>query len=466
MPPKQNKTPFEKQDEKAQPEDEIFDWAAEFPQLIGENGKWDGFDVVLGNPPYIDHKKMTTNKQFLSENYQTHSSTNDSSTYFFELALKLLKNGGFFSYINTNKFFRTEYGKKCRQMLAKNQILSIVNFEQATVFKQALVSSAIISCRKKTNQAGFTYSEFKKEPIPKENFRAEIQKRQQIFNAKKLNSRVWSFADDKIQKIKDIIESKGTPLKQIEGIKIFRGVTTGYDRAFIANRPTRNQLIEKDPKNAEIIKPLLKGKDIKKYGYQFDELFLIFTRRNIEIEHYPTVKNYLSKFKKQLLPRSGKGNTGRKPGSYQWFEIQDNTAYYPLFEKPKIVWPLTADKWGYALDKEGFFLTSGGYLLTSENIALEYILAVLNSPLMQFYFSQTGVMTAGGAYTLKKSSVERFPIVEISAEKQDFFIKKVRQICRAKAQNKKTGSFEKDLNKAVYELYSLTLCEIETVENL
>ena len=133
------------------------------------------------------------------------------------------------------------------------------------------------------------------------------------------------------------------------------------------------------------------------------------------------------------MPQKNQDKKGRKPGDYKWFEIQDNIAYYLNFDKDKIVWPLTADKWGFALDTQKHYLSSGGFMLVSEIINLKYILAVLNSNLMKFFFKEIGVMTAGGAYTLKKASIEEFPLVEIDPEEQRSFIKLVDKIIEAKS---------------------------------
>jgi len=443
---------------------EAFDWSLEFSQMLDNDLNWKGFDVIIGNPPYIDHKRLTKYSHYLSKNYQIYSSTGDISIYFFELGLSLIKSEGYLNFINTNKFFRTEYGKKCRDLLTKNQILYIVNFEQVPIFKEALVSSAIISNQKIVNDFDFPYSEFMKEPAPEIDFGIEVKKRHKYFNGKNLNSRAWSFSDDSILKIKTIIENKGRPIKDIETIEIFRGVTTGFDDAFIIKQDTYNELINKDNRNKEIIKPLLKGKDIKKYFYKFDNLYLIFTRRNLKIEDYPVIEKYLSQFKEQLTPRNEHIQTGRKHGDYKWYDIQDNTAYFPYFDHDKLIWALTADKWGFTLDAQKHFLSSGGFLLVSKSISLKYILAILNSNLMKFYFSQIGVMTAGGAYTLKKATIERFPLIELTEKEQEPFIELVNKILDNKLKNIDSKDFENQLNNMVCKLYSLNDIEIQIVE--
>jgi hypothetical protein len=179
------------------------------------------------------------------------------------------------------------------------------------------------------------------------------------------------------------------------------------------------------------------------------------------------VKNYLSEFISDLTPKTNSNDEiGRKPGSYNWYEIQDNTAYYQLFEGEKIIWALTSDKWGFALDSKNHYLTSGGFLLVSNIVPLKYLLGILNSKLMKFYFSYIGVFTAGGAYTLKKSTIEEFPI-----KTKEPYTTKIFEIVTDVINRKESDSLadtinlEKEIDQLVYQLYDLTEEEIEIIEN-
>jgi len=445
------------------------EWRFEFPEVLDSNtGDFLGFNVVVGNPPYIDHKKIAKYSNFIAKHYKTYSSTGDISIYFFELGFEILKNKGFLNYINTNKFFRTEYGNKCRDLLTQNQIHFIVNFEQVPIFKEALVSSTIICNQKNSNVFDFPFAEFNKEPAPEKNFEIEINKRQKYFNGKQLNSKSWSFASDDVQKIKSNIENKGRPIKEIDTIEIFRGVTTGFDDAFIINQETYNELILNNEKNKTIIKPLLKGKDIKKFITKFDNLYLINSHNGVKNKYsridipkdYPKILSHL----KKINENSNFGVEKRSDQGEHWTNLR-HCAFLELFNNEKIVWPLTADKWGFALDTEKYYLTSGGFFLVSQKISLKYILAVLNSNLMRFYFSQIGVMTAGGAYTLKKSTIERFPLIEPTDKEQKPILKIVDKIIECKQKNTDTIILESELDNLVYRLYDLTSEEISVIEN-
>jgi len=205
---------------------------------------------------------------------------------------------------------------------------------------------------------------------------------------------------------------------------------------------------------------------LKKYQTLISDKHLIFTKRGFDIETDLKLKTHLHQFYSKLKPKSNNDIEGRKPGEYKWFEIQDNIAYYKNFDKDKIVWPLTADKWGFALDTEKHYLTSGGFMLISNDMPLQYILGILNSNLMRFLFTQIGVMTAGGAYTLKKATIDEFPLKISSTEIQKPIILLVNQILTLKKENPQadTSGLETQIDELVYQLYELTDEEVEVVK--
>jgi adenine-specific DNA-methyltransferase len=172
---------------------------------------------------------------------------------------------------------------------------------------------------------------------------------------------------------------------------------------------------------------------------------------------FGNIIKHLCMFKDKAISRTDKGDF--------WWELRA-CDYYNYFDKDKIVWPLTADKWGFALDTEKHYLTSGGFMLVSTEMPLHYILGILNSNLMKFLFTQIGVMTAGGAYTLKKATIDEFPLKITSLESQQPIITIVDQILTLKKENPKadTSELENEIDKLVYQLYELTPDEIEVVK--
>ena len=448
----------------------FFLWHTWFHDVFSRPSK-EGFDIVIGNPPYIEAKKLKHIASTLKEKFTVYSGTADLSIYFNELGLNLLAEGGIISYITTNKFFNTQYGAKVRNQLSSQHINTILNFEQVEVFEDVLVSSVIfnISKRNKKPKNLFIYEKFYK--LKFQEFKRQFVERQKLFGVYSqdhLNNKEWSFSDMTQLMLKEKIEKKHLLLKDIEGVKIYRGVTTGYNPAFIISNEQRDSLIAEDYKNSQVIKNMLQGRNIRKWYYNEGKENLIFTRRGTNIEDFPSIKDHLFAFYKKLKPKTLTDNVeGRKPGNYKWFEILDNTAYYLEFEKTeKIIWGLTADKWAYALDTEQHYLPSNAYILTSKNIPIRFILGLLNSKLLHYYFGFIGVMTAGGAYTLKAATIESLPIAVGTREQQNEIALKVDSILNSKAADKQAdvSSTESEIDHLVYELYGLSEEDIKIVE--
>ena len=454
------------------PNSQFFLWHTWFHDVFSRPSK-EGFDIVIGNPPYVEAKKLKYIANTLKEKFVVYSGTADLSIYFNELGMNLLAEKGIISYITTNKFFNTGYGEKVRRQLSSQHINIILNLEQVEVFENVLVSSVIfnISKRIKMPKNIFTYEKFYK--LNFQEFKREFVERQNMLGTylqEYLNDKEWSFADMKQLMLKEKIENGHLLLKDIDGVKIYRGVTTGYNPAFIISNEQRDNLITEDYKNSQVIKNILQGRNIRKWYYNESEENLIFTRRGTDIEEFPSIKSHLYAFYNNLKPKTLDDNTeGRKPGNYKWFEILDNTAYYLEFEKTeKIIWGLTADKWAYTLDTEQHYLPSNAYILTSETIPIRFILGLLNSNLLHYYFGFIGVMTAGGAYTLKAATIEALPIAIGTKEQQKEITNRVESILNAKAKDKQidVSSIEFEIDHLVYDLYGLSENEIKIVEGI
>ena len=259
--------------------------------------------------------------------------------------------------------------------------------------------------------------------------------------------------------LKERIEEGHPLLKNVEGVKIYRGVTTGYNPAFIISNEQRDRLITEDIKNKQVIKNMLQGRNIRKWYYNESEDNLLQTGYDIDIENsYPSIYKHLLQFEDELVARADQG--------IKWYNLRA-CKYYGEFEKAeKIIWGLTADKWAYTLDTEQHYLPSNAYILTSETIPIRFILGLLNSKLLHYYFGFIGVMTAGGAYTLKAATIEALPIATGTKEQQKEIALKVECILNAKATDKQTdvSTIENEIDSLVYNLYGLSEDEIKIVE--
>ena len=439
----------------------LFDFEIYFSEIFQEKK---GFDVVIANPPYVEHKKLKGISKLL-ESYRVYSGTADLYVYFYERSLNILHRKGILTYISSNKFIKTRYGTNIRSLLSEYRIHTIVDFTKIHIFEALVASCILIISKFKAENDIFV-------AFPDDTFSGSlsdfIYKNHIKIHFLSLNENPWCLESNSKMDLKNKIEKNTKKLGEIQGIKIFRGVTTGYNPAFIIDADIKKRLIKLDIANKKIIKPLLQGRNIRKWFYIKSSKFLIFTKQGVNIKSYSGIKNYLLKFKKNLEP--GKG---RKSGSYKWYEIQDNTAYYNEFEKEKIIWGLTANRWAFAWDEERHFLPSNGYILTSEKLHLKYILALINSRLMEFYFSFIGIMTAGGAFTLKHETVFNFPIKISSYKEQNSLIDlidKLLTITKTEGylqnpdKQAQVQEYENQIDRLIYKLYGLTPEEIKIVE--
>ncbi|HAG08456.1 MAG TPA: restriction endonuclease [Desulfotomaculum sp.] len=442
-----------------------FDFEVYFSEVFHNKG---GFDVVIANPPYVEHKKLKGISSKLKTFYLTYSGTADLYVYFYEKGLKILKDEGTLVFITSNKFIKTRYGENLRKFFIKYRINEIIDFTEVHIF-EALVSSCIFSVLKRSNSDNKIKIAFVNDTLLNFSGVAEfVDKNKFYLDQSSLSEKIWQLQNETKLALKEKIEKDAVRLRETKTVNIFRGVTTGFNPAFIIDEEKRKKLITEDKTNNTIIKPLLQGRNIRKWVFNKTSNFLIFTRKGIDIKEFPSIKKHLSNFKRQLEP-----SVGRKPGSYNWYEIQDNTAYYPEFEKEKIIWGLTADKWAFAYDNQNHYLPSNGYILTSKEIPIKYLLALMNCKVMEFYFGFIGIMTAGGAFTLKHETINELPIKELSNLEQKPFIDLVDKILAiTKAEDylqnpdrqAQVKEYEKQIDQMVFELYGLTEEEIKIVE--
>jgi hypothetical protein len=320
-----------------------FEWRFEFPEVLNDDGDFVGFDVVIGNPPYIRQEELAEIKPFLEQNFKSFTGTADLFVYFIELGLNVLKQEGDFIFIVPNKWMKTGYGKKIREIIKSNKIEKIIDFGDLPVFEEATTYPSILSLSKSKSSINFYATNITTLNFPNgiNNF-IEDNKIEVFID--ELNNEAWTLSDTAIQQVLSKLNRKGVSLGEFVNHKMFRGILTGFNEAFIIDETTKNKLIQADSNCADIIKPFLDGKDIKSYRTPKNKKWLIFTRRGMVIDSYSSILVHLEIYKEQLTPKpkGSKSLNGRKPGSYKWFEIQDSVDYHSEFDKNKIVWAETS----------------------------------------------------------------------------------------------------------------------------
>jgi len=383
-----------------------FDWAHEFPEVA----KAGGFDVVIGNPPYVRQESLKDQKEYYQSHYAVYQGTADLYAYFVEKGISLLRPGGIFSYIVANKWMRANYGKPLRKFLLAKRIEEIVDFGDLPVFKNATTYPCIIRVKNAKPSGEFPVT--KMDTLGFASLAGYVQAHNYPIDQGSLTDGGWTLGDKRTESLLKKIQSAGTPLEEYVMGGIYRGIVTGNNDVFVIDESTKNNLVSQDPKCLELIKPFLIGKEIKRYKPLTPNKYLIFTRRGIDIKQYPAILNYLKQFKSELMPRppdwSGEKWNGRKPGPYVWYEIQDSIDYYLEFEKPKIFYPDIAPRGYFTLDVTGGnYCANSGYFIASDN---RYLLGILNSKLITYYYSKVAALIRGGYLRFFSQDIVRLPI--------------------------------------------------------
>lgn len=382
----------------------------------------EGFDITMGNPPYVRQEQIKHLKEKFKKIYDCYTGTADLYVYFYERAIKLLKPGGAFAFITSNKWYRAKYGTKLRGWINRNTLLrSIIDFGDEAVFTAIAYPTIVIAIRRKDEvkqpAADDTVQVLNwvgEQPV--ESFPAVFSEMSFPLPLTELGGDVWQLESSTNRRLLDRIRSGGIALSEYIGARVYRGITTGLNDAFVIDSPTRDRLIEEDPSSVEIIKPYLRGQDVKRWSAKSQNLWLIFTRRGININQYPAVLKYITAFKTQLEPKprgwdekqNGKW-LGRKAGSYEWFEIQDNIAYWQEFEKTKIISTKVSIQPTFILDNTGWYLSNTAYFIPVKEDSL-YLLALLNSNVSGFYAKRVFVDKQSGWYEVQPTALEAFPI--------------------------------------------------------
>ena len=406
-------------------------------------GRFSNFDVVLGNPPYVRQERLSNIKPYLEKHYETYHGVADLYTYFFELGLKILKKDGYLGYISSSTFFKTGSGESLRQHLSiKANLKTIVDFGDLQVFEGVTTYPAILIMSKPTRTRKQAPKDVKLKfwnVVTKklDDLKTEIQTpKWGTMPQNKLTNDGWRLEDEKLLALRKKITKGKKTLKEVYGSPYY-GIKTGRNEAFVINETIKDQLISEDARSLEIIKPFLEGKDLKKWHSEPRNLYIIFTRRGIDIDQYPAIKKYLEGYRKILEPKpkdhpKGKKWTGRKAGAYKWYEIQDTVDYYNEFEKTKIIYNRFMPTSLFWLDDNNTYFNNALNLIPNTSY---YELGLLNSNTSWFFLKSIASTMSGGFYQIHGHILERLPIPKTTDKKEEE-IAKLAEDCQKLAEDR------------------------------
>lgn len=393
-----------------------FDWKAEFSQVFVQGG----FDVVIGNPPYVRMEEFSPIKEYLKDNYDAHEERADFYTYFIELASKLVNASGNVGMIVSNKFSVAKYGKPLRATLQKNTFIhEITDFAGAKVFKGATVRTFILFFSRLGAQQN---TKTRYIPVPTKDEFEQIERRtlsvEEYSNRSakhlasgQLTEAPWELISAEQSILLDRLKRDFPNLREAYDWRPLFGIKTGLNEAFILDEEIRSHIVDEDKSSNDVIHPILFGKDVRRYFVSNGNRFIVYLHPDKDPNNYPPVKRHLETFRTQLNKRAA---------SQKWFELQQPAvSLIPLLAKPKIVYPIIAPEPRFTLDTEGFLINDKLFVLPTDSL---YILGILNSSLANFFFSSVCARLEGmgeNYYEFRAQFVERFPVRPINFSDAD-----------------------------------------------
>lgn len=437
---------------------QFFDPRWMFGQELAE-----GFDIIIGNPPYVQLQKLPAiPKQLLQkQNFKTYTATGDIYCLFYERGAELLRPGGELCYITSNKWMRADYGDKLRGFLSRDlNTTHVLDFGMAQNFGAATTYTCVVQA-KKSRSDGQTLGCYAKDSAAAMADPAEYFEHNAL-SLTDLSSAPWVVLTPERYRVKQLVQQQGTPIGKWD-VVINYGIKTGYNEAFYITQQERDSLIKAEPQAADFLVPLLRGRQVCRYGTQWDGTWMISTFPALNIsftELSVAIQGHLKAFEKKLAPKpkgyEGKWD-GRKAGAYEWFETQDSIAYYRDFDKPKIIYPNMTKYLPFYYDREGlFYINDKAFILSSTGDSLPALTAVLNSSLFRCCFRDNFPELLGNAYEVRKTFIDEIPVKKPTPAQAALFERLVALVQLAKRQPKFRDAsrlLEQVIDTCVMEMY-------------
>lgn len=371
-----------------------------------------GFDIVIGNPPYVQIQSSSVRseqKRWEAMGYEIYSKTGDIYSLFYERGLRLLREGGHLAYITSNKWMRTGYGEKTRDYFTKHtNPLILIDFGMAQMFESATTYTNILLLQRATNAKAVKVCRIDKDYDRKQPLGAYFEAHHTVVST--YGATAWiAYKAEEYDTVLHVSQ-QGVPLNNplVWEIEINRGILTGLNDAFVLNEQDKDFLIKVDPHNADLLKPLIRGRDVRRWFPHFEKLWLInahngikqlgVPRINVERD-YPTIFAWLSGFGDKVKNRTDSGE--------HWSNLR-SCAYLPEFEKPKIIYPNMTKYLPFSYDEDGFYTNQKCFIVTGKR--LKYLTAVFNSAIYYFCFKDRYPELLGDTYELSKIFFDKIPI--------------------------------------------------------
>jgi hypothetical protein len=419
-----------------------------------------GFDVVIGNPPYVRMEYLKAAKPYLAKHYAVAAERADLYAYFFEKGVRLLREGGRLGFISSSSFFRTGAGESLRRFLTANAMIeSVVDFGDLRVFDDVVTYPAIVTLRKSAERGDLSFL-LLKDRAPKD-LEAEFAENARPMPQARLGTAFWRFEEEALARLRDKIAQGRKTLREVYGSPLW-GIKTGLNDAFVIDGATRDALVAADPRSAEIVKRYCRGAQIGRWRRASEDWLVDAPKGAFDIAEYPAVEAWLAPLRERLERRATR---------QKWFELQQaQLAYRPGFAAPKIVFPDISQGPKFALDDSGGLIDATCFCLPCADLAL---LAYLNSQLCWFVLHSVSNPLRGGKWRLrlKAQYLEPLPLPDLASPVAERLAALARANCVAAAEPDAAGrraaeieSREREIDALIYDLFGLSAAEAELLE--
>jgi len=382
--------------------DLAFDWKKEFVKVF-EKG---GFDVVIGNPPYVRQELLgKVDKAFFSTEYKlVYTGSADLYVFFYQKAISLLKSGGLLGFITPNKFIRANYGKGLRNFLSNSSIKIIIDFGELPVFADAATFPCVLICNNTSPNKDLSSKYLQVKSLEDLSLNQLVQTEGVLLSSSAFQTEEWKLSSVKQSGILDKMRQVGIELEVQLNQKIKYGIKTGFNEAYIIDNTIREELVREHISSEELIKPFVVGDDVRHYRIHHNGKFILLVKSGTDISKYPAILKHLNRYKDSLEKRYDKGAS--------WFDLRA-CDYYDDFVAQKIIYPVIAKESRFALDQTGeYYFNDKAFMIPNGS---ESLLAILNSKLVWFYLknvcSVLGDPDQGGRLELRRIYLSKLPVV-------------------------------------------------------